>query len=161
MRPVTVIGLTVVIASALAVHTLGQADSARKAPTGDEIVQTCGSRIAKMFSRFGLPENLTAERGSKPEFDKVIVIYGPFGFSTRDKTVRACLFYSGYTGVVRGVHIGDTRAQVEQALGREHKVEKSSIDVDDYGYALKDLDAVFWTDFDKDGKVRLIEVQLN
>lgn len=161
MRRHSLVGLIALLASGMAVHTLGQGGSTQKAPTGDDIVQACGSRLAKMFARFGYPENVTPLRRSKPELDRVLLTYGKFAFESRDRTVQACLFYSDYTETVRGIKIGEPRQQVEKVLGTEHKVEKGSQSDQDLGYAMKNLDATFWVDFDKDDKVRMIEVQLN
>ena len=139
----------------------GQAPAARKVPSDADIIKMCGARLATVFARFGTPDDVTVSRGSNTDLDKVSLDYGSYAIQVRGKTVRTCLFFSSYASPIKGVKIGDTRAQVEKVLGTEHKIEKSSIDVDDYGYALKDLDAMFWTDFDKEGKVRMVEIQRN
>lgn len=154
------LSLVAVLLCAGATASHGQAP-VKRTPADAEIIKICGARLATVFARFGVPENVTVSRGSNADLDKVSLDYGSYAVQVRDKTVRTCLFFSSWTGPVRGVRIGDTRQQVEKVLGTDHKVEKSSIDVEDYGYALKDLDAMFWTDFDKEGKVRMVEIQLN
>lgn len=136
-------------------------DNPKLPTTAAPVMEMCGARLSKVFAKFGVPEDVSVSRGSKPELDTVIVEYGKFRFQVRDKTVHTVLFDSWWHGTVKGVKIGDSREQVAKVLGAAQKTAKSSLGVEDYAYSLKDLDATLWTDFDKDEHVRLIEVQLN
>ena len=72
-------------------------------------MEMCGSRLAKVFSKFGTPEDLVAVRGSDVDQDSVKLSYGEYGFQVRDKTVTVCFFWADWKGAVRGVSIGDAR----------------------------------------------------
>ena len=162
MRYTMMLRLSLVAALLFVGATASHGQAPAKRPASDaEIIKICGARLATVFVRFGEPDDVTVSRGNNTELDKVSLDYGSYAIQVRQKTVRTCLFYSTWAGPIRGVKIGDTRQQVEKVLGMDHKIEKSSLDVEDYGYALKDLDAMFWTDFDKEGKVRMVEIQLN
>jgi hypothetical protein len=132
----------------------------KEGPTDDTIIDLCGARLVRVFSRLGTPTDVFATRGDKAELDSVTLDYGSFGFRVRDKTVRACFFWSEWKDTVRGFRIGDGREQVVKALGNKYQAEKNNDGVDDYCYDLKDLDAMLWVDFDKDNKVVKVEVQL-
>jgi hypothetical protein len=88
--------------------------------------------------------------------------YGAYGFKVRKKTVRNCLFWPNWKGTIQGVKIGDSRDDVAKVLGKPSLTftEKTGV-VSGYGYELKDLDSKLWADFDANGKVNMVEVDLN
>jgi hypothetical protein len=69
-------------------------------------------------------------------------------------TNKAFWRHSDWKGPIRGIKIGDSRENVVKVLGNlPITVKDKEGVVTAYGYALKDLDAEFYADFDKDGKV--------
>jgi hypothetical protein len=133
----------------------------KKSPTDEAIINTCGSRLVKVFAQFGTPVDLFPQRGNQPDGDSVTLDYGTFGFQIRQKTVQACFFWAEWPGTIKGFKIGSTRAEVVKLLGDSNKTFKNSEGTEDLGWNRADLDAVFWVDFDKDNKVRKVEVILN
>jgi hypothetical protein len=160
--------LTIALAviTALAVVTAQATDpvsGGNAAPSDDAVTNLCGERLARMFAQFGTPTDAYALRGSTPDLDGVIFTYGTYAFTVRDKTVHTCWFMSGWTGTIKGIKIGDSQQDVEKVLGTTHQTDKttSQSTLGDFGFDLKDLDAVFWAEFDKNNKVYQIEVDLN
>jgi hypothetical protein len=147
-----------VIASAEAQNA---ATLAKDAVTDATIINLCGSRLAKMFGQCGTPDDIRVKRGGTPDEDDVLCNYGTYAFRVRDKTVRTCFFWADWKGPIRGVKIGDTREDVVKVLGKAPSTDKDKDGaITAYGYDLKDLDADFFTNFDKDGKVWRVEVSL-
>jgi hypothetical protein len=137
------------------------AATAKNAITDATIINLCGGRLAKMFAQCGTPENLQVKRGGTPDEDDVLFVYESVGFRVRDKVVRTCFFWSNWKGPIRGIKIGDSREDVVKVLGKAPTTDKDKDGaITAYGYDLKDLDADFFTNFDKDGKVWRVEVSL-
>ena len=96
--------LCLVVASAAAQDTPAPAQPAAplaaaapaNAVTDIMIINSCGDRLAKMFTKFGVPSDLTSIRGDKPEEDDVFCDYGAYGFRVRGKVIRIC--FSGRDG---------------------------------------------------------------
>jgi hypothetical protein len=168
--------LTIALAAiaALAVTMVPAADpgsGGTTAPTDDAIINACGARLVKVFDQFGLPTDVIPNRGNAADgsMDEATIIYGSFGFNIRDKFVRDCFFWSSsgaatpWTGTIKGIKLGDSRQDVEKVLGTQHRVlppPDSQSPQGDLGYDLKDLDAVFWVNFDQNDKVERINVAL-
>ena len=73
------------------------------------------------------------------------------------------LAFSGqdWKGPIRGIKIGDSREDVVKVLGAASITFKDKDgNITAYGYELKELDAKFFANFDKDGKVWRVEVSL-
>jgi hypothetical protein len=150
--------MTLVVTSAEAQNA---AAPAKDAVTDATIINLCGGRLAKMFAQCGIPENIQVKRGDTPDEDDVLCVYESYGFRVRDKVIRTCFFWSNWKEPIRGIKIGDTRENVVKALGKAPSVDKDKDGaITAYGYDLKDLDADFFTNFDKDGKVWRVEVSL-
>ncbi len=150
--------MTLVVASAEAQIA---ATPAKEAITDATIIDSCGGRLAKMFAQFGTPQDLRVKRGSTPDMDDVLCDYGAFGFRVRNKMIQICFFWSDWKGPIRGIKIGNSREDVEKVMGKAPITVKDKDGVvTAYGYALKDLDAEFYADFDKDGKVWQVEFGL-
>jgi hypothetical protein len=155
--------LTLAAIAALAVAIARAEDSGARgkaAPTDDAIIDTCGVRLARLFARFGAPQDILAKRGSMPNEDDVLLDYGSFLFRIRDKTVRNCFFLNDWKGPIRGIKIGDSTDEAKKVLGAPRVAYKNKDGTTDYQYDLKDLDATFWANFDKDGKLKRVEIDL-
>lgn len=124
------------------------------------IISMCGGTQAKLFTIYGVPEDLWASRGATEDLDSVFLGYGPYGFRVRDKVVRVCFFFRGWKGIIRGIRIGDGYDDVTRVLGTPRTTVKAQDGtVTAYGYQFKDLDAEFFANF-KEGKVWRVEVSL-
>lgn len=132
----------------------------KEAITDTTIINTCGGRLAKMFTQFGFPSDVWADRGTTEAQDDVFLGYGAYGFKVRDKVIRVCFFFKGWKDPIRGIKIGDSLEEVVKVLGNPRTTIKNKEGViTAYGYDLKDLDAQFFANF-KDGKVWRVEVSL-
>ena len=134
---------------------------AKDAVTDATIINSCGSRLFKMFAQYGTPGDLRVIRGDTPAEDEVLCDYEAHGFRVRNKVIQSCFFWEDWKGSIRGIKIGDSREDVVKVLGTPPitvKDKKGVVTV--YGYELKDLDDKFFTNFDKDGKVWRGEVSL-
>jgi hypothetical protein len=132
---------------------------AKDSITDTKIIDMCGGRLAKMFTQFGTPAELIAIRGKTSDKDYVLCDYGTYFFHVRKKVILACFFWSDWKGPIRGIKIGDSREDVVKVLGNAQiTVKDKNGVVTAYGYRMKDLDVEFYTDFDKDGKVREVEI---
>lgn len=157
--------MRIVLAAVLVTATTGLATAAdpkppdKDAPTDAAIIDMCGGRLAKAFHQFGTPVDLLISRGDKPDDDSVFLDYGPFGLEVRNKTVIGCYFYQEWKDTVKGVKIGDSREQVVKVLGNAPVTIKSKVGLESFKYDLKDNDAEMYVDFDKDNKVRKVEIQ--
>lgn len=137
------------------------APATKLAVTDEAVVEMVGGRMAKMFARFGTPQDAWAQRGETEDEDEVFFDYGGFAMKVREKTVRVCFFFKGWQGPVRGISIGDSREDVVKALGEPTTTVKDKNGVvTAYGYDLNDLDANFFANFHEDGKVWRVEVSL-
>jgi hypothetical protein len=132
-------------------------------PTDEMIINACGTRLVKVFAKFGQPSDLYPYRGDTTDKDGVTMDYGLFTFSFRDKIIRSCFFWQQWTGTIKGIKMGDSRQDVEKALGTNHQTDKADAVSagGDYGFDLKDLGVTLWFDFDQNDKVNKVEVQLN
>jgi hypothetical protein len=132
---------------------------AKDAVTDATIIDTCGGRLAKMFAHFGTPQDVWVTRGDTPAEDDVLCAYGAYGFRVRSKMVRCCFFWTDWKGPIRGIKIGDSREDVVKVLGKAPVTvkDKNGI-ITSYGYHMKDVGVEFYTDFDKDGKVKRVEI---
>lgn len=129
--------------------------------TDAAIIDSCGARLARMFAQFGAPSNLTVKRGGTVDEDDVFCDYGPYGFRVRNKIIRTCFFFSGWTEPIRGIKIGQSRDDVVKVMGSPRITVKDKEGViTAYGYDLNELDAEFYANFGKDGKVWRVEVSL-
>jgi hypothetical protein len=114
-----------------------------------------------MFSLYGVPRDVWADRGRTEAEDDVFLGYGPYGFKVRDKVIRVCFFFRGWTGPIRGIKVGDSREDVVKVLGNAPTTVKDKDGaITAYGYGVKELGANFFANFDKDGKVWRVEVSL-
>jgi hypothetical protein len=154
------IALAAVLCAATTAFAADPKAADKDAPTDAAIINMCGGRLAKAFHEFGTPVEVFVTRGNKPEDDSVVLDFGTFGLNIRNKTVVSSYFYKEWQGTIKGIKIGDSREQVVKVLGNKFDASKNSVGVDDAGYDLKDNDAVFWVDFDKDNKVIKVEIQL-
>ena len=136
------------------------ATPAKDAVTDAAIIDSCGARLAKMFARYGTPSNILPMRGDTPDEDDVLCDYGgAYGFRVRDKVIRFCFFWADWKEPIRGIKIGDSRENVVKVLGTAPITVKDKNGViTAYGYRMKDLGVEFYTDFDKDGKVKRVEI---
>jgi hypothetical protein len=135
------------------------ATPAKNTVTDATVIDSCSGRLAKMFAQYGTPSNVLPMRGNKPEEDDVLCDYGAYGFRVRNKSIRCCFFWSDWKEPIRGIKIGDSREDVVKVLGNAPITVKDKNGViTAYGYRLKDLGVEFYTDFDKDGKVKRVEI---
>jgi hypothetical protein len=136
------------------------ATPAKDAVTDATIIDSCGGRLAKMFAQYGTPSNVLPMRGDTPDDDDVLCDYeGAYGFRVHNKVIRFCFFWSDWKGPIRGIKIGDSRENVVKVLGTAPITVKDKDGVvTAYGYRIKDLGVEFYTDFDKDGKVKRVEI---
>jgi hypothetical protein len=157
--------LTYVLTAALmaTVTTAGghAASTTNADPTEQAIIEMSGGRLSKVLATFGAPQDIRPSLASKTQKDAVLLDYGAYGFQVREKIVRVCYFWPQWAGTVKGVKIGDTRAQVVQVLGKHQHTERNADGVDDYAWELKDIDSDLWVVFGKDDKVVRIQVELN
>ncbi len=145
----------------IAGHASAQEGERKDSVTDTTVINLCGARLAKMFAQCGTPIDLRVKRGEKPEEDEVLCNYGTYAFRVRDKQVRTCFLWIDWKGTIKGIKIGDTREDVVKVLGKPYIIEKNKDGViTDYGYELKELDADFFANFDKDGKVWRVEISL-
>lgn len=108
-----------------------------------------------------MPGDLQVLRGDTPAKDDVFCDYGAYGFRVRNKAIRTCFFFSDWKGPIRGIKIGDSREDVVKVLGNVPTTAKDKNGVvTAYGYELKDPNADFFANFDKDGKMWRVEVNL-
>ena len=114
-----------------------------------------------MFAQCGTPTDVYVIRGDTPAEDDVLCEYGAYSFRVRNKVIQICFFWADWKGPIRGIKIGDSREDVVKVLGTAPMTfkDKNGV-VTAYGYELKDLDAKFFTNFDKDGKVWRVEISL-
>ncbi len=131
---------------------------AKQPPTDAAIINTCGARLADVFARFGLPDDL---RPSGDNDGGVDLDYGTFGFKIKNKSAVATFFWSDWKGPVNGVNIGDTKEQAVKILGPSKHVYKHPDGLEDYGWDLTTPNAILWLYLDKDGKVKKIDTELN
>ena len=152
---------TLSLAFALALAAAATVDAGPPAdpPTDQAIIDLCGGRLKKVFDRFGAPLDLYISPGNDFK-DAVALDYGSFAFRVHDKTVRDCNFHQSWKGTVKGVKIGDGRDVVVKAFGEKVYSPKNSSGGEDYGYEFKEADAIIWFLFDKDDKVRFVQIVL-
>jgi hypothetical protein len=147
--------LAAVLMIAARVNADDSGDATKQPPTDDKIIAQVGDRLAKVFARFGTPEDVWGNKGKEG-----ILSYWSFAFAVKDKTITACFFAEGsWKGTVRGIKFGDTREQVVKTLGGNY-TEVKGADFNSYGWELKEQNAKFWVYFDKDNKVNQMEVTL-
>jgi hypothetical protein len=150
-----------VLVALIAAYASAQDATRKDSVTDATVINLCGGRLSKMFAQCGTPVDMKVKRGSTPAEDDVLCDYGTYAFRVRDKLVRTCFLWIDWKGTVKGIKIGDTREDVVKVLGKPYIVEKDKDGViTDYGYDLKDLDADFFANFNKDGKVWRVEISL-
>jgi hypothetical protein len=130
----------------------------KQAPTDEAVINLCGAGLPNVFAQFGLPEDLRASGDNDGGVD---LDYGSFGFKIKNKTALACFFWSDWKGPVKGVKIGDSKEQAVKVLGANKHVFKHPDGLEDYGWDLTTPNAIFWLYFDKDGKVKKIDTEIN
>ena len=134
---------------------------AKNAIADATIIALRGGPLAKMFAQCGVPQDLRVLRGDSAAEDDVFCDYGAYGFRVRNKAIRTCFFFADWKGPIRGIKIGDSREDVAKALGNATTTAKNKDGaVTAYGYDLKDPAADFFANFDKDGKVWRVEINL-
>src|ERR1700730_15643182 len=122
------------------------------------VVASGSGRLVKMFDQFGPPSDIQAKRGQAAEDDDVFCDYGTFGFRVRNKQIRCCFFFDEWKEPIRGIRVGGSREGVGKDLEKPRETIKDKEGaVTSYGYDLKELDADFLANFDKDGKVWRVE----
>ena len=136
---------------------------AQSGPSADAIVNSCGARLVKLFTQFGVPNDVYANREDEnAAHDTTIMDYGSYGFKIFNKTATISFFWSGWKGPVKGISIGDSRDDVPKVLPNPNVSAKDANGaVTEYAWDLKDLDAKFYVDFDANGKVSRMFVELN
>ncbi len=144
--------------SAVPTATAAPAAVVTQVPTDETILGLCGARLAMVFERLGVPEDL---RASGDKDGGVDLDYGAFGLKIKNKIVTACFFWREWQGPVRGIKIGDSKEQVVKILGKHTNVFKYADGVEDYGWNLKKENSILWAYFDKDGRVKKITAELN
>lgn len=154
-------GVGIILSAAALLAAQGPVAPGTQQVSEEAVIRMCGSRMSLMFSQFGPPTDVWAERGSSPREDKVFFDYGAFGFTIREKTIRTCFLFKEWTAPIRGLRIGDDPEKVRQVLGDPPTVIKDEEGrVTAFGYELKDLDAELFTNFSKDGRLWRVEVSL-
>ena len=151
--------MALVVASVLAQEAAGPA---KNAVTDATVINLCGGRLAKMFAQCGTPVDISVKRGDTPAEDDVLCNYGAYAFRVRDKLVRVLLYMGGLEGHDQGSQDRrQPRRRGESARARPRLPTRTrTARVTAYGYDLKDLDADFFVNFDKDGKVWRVEISL-
>lgn len=146
--------------TAAAVGADGAAADKQSAPTAEAIINSQGVHFAKLLAQFGVPSDIWPDRRDKPEKDYVVFDYSAFGFLVRNKKVDTCFFWPQWKGAVRGVKIGDSRDDVLRVLGDKPRATFKDKDgaITAYSYDLKDMGTRLYTNFDKDGKVKRVEI---
>ena len=130
-------------------------------PTADTIIDLCGGDLKKMFSKVGAPKYMVVARGDTNEEDDILCEYGDFILRVHENTVQNCFFPSNWRGSIKGIQMGDSREAVIKALGKPQKVAKDKEGVEtSYGYDLKDRRATLWANFNDEGNVRRVEIEL-
>ena len=94
----------------------------------ESIMSLTGLRFTKIFSIYGTPTDLYALRGDTSDDDGVMLDYQGFSFKVRDKVIEMALFWKEYSGAVRGLHIGDSKADVIAKLGTTDNIHESATD---------------------------------
>lgn len=126
--------------------------------TDEMIINARGGNLAQLFP-FGVPSIVIASRGPTKDDDDVVFGYGTFLLRVHHKTITNCFFTNDWKGTIRGVRIGDSREAVVKILGKPRIVVKNKEGVEtDYGYDLKSPDAILYTNFDADGKVKRVQI---
>jgi hypothetical protein len=141
---------------AASVHADDSGNRPKQPPTDGEVIGLCGERMAKVFDRFGSPEDIRVSGDNDGGID---LDYGAFGFKIKGKTTTACFYWHDWKGPVKGVKIGDDKEQVIKTLGANKQVFKHPDGLEDYGWELNTPNAVLWVYFDKDSKVKMIDVE--
>jgi len=154
MRSALALAACLMIATWVNAEDTGQA--AKQPPAADAVLSLCGARLAKVFDRVGVPEDVEA---SGDDDGGVDLDYGAFGFKIKDKTATACFFWKDWKEPVKGVKFGNTKDQVIKILGATKRVFKHKDGLEDYGWDLKEPDAVLWVFFDKDDNVKEIDAE--
>jgi hypothetical protein len=139
--------------------------SGKGGPTDDAVLNVIGDRLVRVFTQFGVPENVYPVRqDDNPDDDTVVFHYASdsYGFAIHNKTVSICFFWGAWTGTVKGIKIGDSRDAVVKVLGNPSVTLKDANGViTSYGWDLKDLDAKLYADFDANGIVNRVDAELN
>ncbi len=112
MRTIAIVFAVLVLLTVAAVAQPAK----QQLPSDEEVISLTGSRLAKVFAKFGEPQDIfpTELASDNPG---VCLDYGSFGFTVRDGNVRTCLFWSNWTGAVCGVKLGSSADDVVKILG--------------------------------------------
>ncbi len=109
-----IITLLLILAGAAAADELS---SGLSPPTGAEIIDLNGCRVARVFAKCGYPTGVFPSTDGKKR-PTVCLEYDGYMFETRQKGVVGCYVYAPYAGEVLGCKIGDTPEDVIKKLGR-------------------------------------------
>lgn len=91
--------------------------SSRPSPTGAEIIDVDGCRLARVFGKCGYPASIfpSTDRKKNPT---VCLEYDGYMFEIRQKGVIGCYVYAPFAGEVLGCKVGDSTDEVLKKLGR-------------------------------------------
>jgi hypothetical protein len=133
----------------------------KAAITDMTIINSCGERVLKMFAQYGAPKNFWVMRGRTVAEDDVLCSYGAYGFRVRDGIVRCCFFWTDWAGPIRGVKMGNSREDVVKVLGSPQiTIKDKDGAITSYGYRMKEQGIELYASFDKNGRVKRVEIDL-
>lgn len=117
------VALAAILTAILSTTAWGEdAKPAGKAPPSDqEVAGAVGVRLAKVFVKFGVPNNIYPTNATSDD-PKVCLDYDAFGFLVSKKTVQSCMFCPSWTGDACGVKLGDLAETVIKKLGKPDNV---------------------------------------
>jgi hypothetical protein len=121
-------------------------------PTDKEIIDLVGSRMSKVFAKFGYPQDLVPTDVSSDD-PEVMLDYGSYGFKIQDKVLDCCIFFSNWKGTVYGASIGDPQDEVVKKLGQPTSSDKDSDGLPYLVWNFKDQEGYLMINFDKDNKM--------
>lgn len=126
-------------------------------PAAETLISIRGGGLERM-QQFGAPELVIAKRGKESDNDDVLFNYGPFILRVHHDTITNCFFLNTWKGSIRGIRIGDSREDVVNALGKPRIIYSKAGVETDYGYVLKDSNAMLYANFNDDGNVKRVEI---
>jgi len=154
--PLILIALLTIAAPALAADAPKTAAAEKKLPTDATIVALCGDTLANVFAKCGVPEEITVNGDNLP-----VLLYGPFAFTVKNKTIVGSFFFDDWKGTIKGVKYGDAKDQAVKVLGKGYEdVKGKGSDgkpFEAYGWDDKTQKATFWLYF-TDDKVSNIQI---
>lgn len=160
------IGFILVVATALFVPRVYADESKtgepteKASPTDQQVADSVGDRISKVFARFGYPADVFASDAASAN-PSVFLDYGSYGFKVRNKVAISGFFFREYLGTVFGAKMGDTESDVIKRLGKPKKSDKGTDGFLFMIWSFKEWNGSLEINFDENGKMKRAVVSVN